>query len=48
MRLLAVTSSVTKMGGQTSSSRQIGFTEEEAVTKSIESAVDEGMKEIYF
>ncbi len=48
VRLLAVTSSVTKMGGQTSSKRAVAFGEEEAVLKSIEAAVDEGMKEIRF
>ena len=45
--LLAVTSRGTKLGGRTASSKEVGFTEYEALMKCIESCVDEGMKQMY-
>ena len=45
--LLAVTSRGTKLGGRTANSKEVGYTEDEALMKCIESAVDEGMKQMY-
>ena len=45
--LLAVTSNGTKLGGKTANSKQIGYTAYEALMKSIEAAVDNGMKQMY-
>ncbi|MBQ7214896.1 MAG: hypothetical protein IJS39_02805 [Synergistaceae bacterium] len=45
--LLAVTNRGTKLGGKTAMSKEIGYTEYETLMKCIESAVDEGMKQMY-
>ena len=45
--LLAVTSNGTKLGGKTSSAKEVAFTEYETLMKCIESAVDDGMKQLY-
>lgn len=45
--LLAVTNRGTKLGGKTASSKEVAFTEYETLMKCIESAVDEGMKQMY-
>lgn len=45
--LLAVTSNGTKLGGKTANSKEVGYTEYEALMKCIESCVEEGMKQMY-
>ena len=45
--IMAVTSRGTKLGGKTSNSKQVGFTEDETVIKCIEAAVEDGMKQMY-
>ena len=45
--LLAVTSNGTKLGGRTSSAKEVAFTEYETLMKCIESAVDDGMNQLY-
>ena len=45
--LLAVTSRGTKLGGKTSSAKEVAFTEYETLMKCIESAVVEGMNQLY-
>ena len=45
--ILAVTSNGTKLGGKTSLSKQVAYTEYETQVKSIEAAVDDGMKQLY-
>ena len=45
--LLAVTSNGTKLGGRTASAKEVAYTEYETLMKCIESAVDEGMKQMY-
>lgn len=45
--LLAVTSRGTKLGGKTSTSKKVGYTEDETIMMCIEAAVDEGMKQMY-
>lgn len=45
--LMAVTSRGTKLGGKSSYSKEVGFTEYEALMKCIESAVESGMKQMY-
>ena len=45
--LLAVTSNGTKLGGRTANSKEVGYTEYETLMKCIESAVEEGMNQMY-
>ena len=45
--ILAVTSSGTKLGGKTSFSKEVGFTDYEALMKCIDSAVESGMEQMY-
>lgn len=45
--LLAVTSGGKKLGGKTAFSKEVAFTEYETLMKCVESAVDEGMKQMY-
>ncbi|MBQ7155739.1 MAG: hypothetical protein IJR85_09330 [Synergistaceae bacterium] len=45
--LLAVTSNGTKLGGKTANAKEVAFTEYETLMKCIESAVEEGMKQMY-
>ena len=45
--IIALTSRGTKLGGKTAVSKEVGYTEYEAVMKCIESAVNEGMKQLY-
>ena len=45
--LVAITSGGKKLGGKTASSKEVAFTEYETLMKCIESAVDEGMKQMY-
>ena len=45
--LLAVTSRGTKLGGRTSYSKEVGMSEYEAFMKCIETAVEDGMKQMY-
>ena len=45
--VLAVTSNGTKLGGRTSSSKKISFSEYDTLMKCIEAAVDDGMKQMY-
>ncbi|MBQ3345911.1 MAG: hypothetical protein IJG51_03310 [Synergistaceae bacterium] len=45
--LLAVTSRGTKLGGRTSYSKGVGMSEYEAFMKCIETAVEDGMKQMY-
>lgn len=45
--LLAVTSNGTKLGGRTANSKEVAFTEYETLMKCIESAVEEGMNQMY-
>lgn len=45
--IIALTSNGTKLGGKTAVSKEVGYTEYEAVMKCIESAVNEGMKQLY-
>lgn len=45
--VLAVTSNGTKLGGRTSTSRQVSFSEYDTLMKCIEAAVEDGMKQMY-
>ena len=45
--ILAVTSNGTKLGGKTSLSKQVAYTEYETQVKSLEAAVDDGMQQLY-
>ena len=45
--IIAVTSNGTKLGGKTAFSKEVAFTEYETLMKCIESAVEEGMKQMY-
>ena len=45
--LLAVTSNGTKLGGRTSTSKQVSFSEYDTLMKCIEAAVEDGMKQMY-
>ena len=45
--ILAVTSNGTKLGGKTSLSKQVAYTEYETQVKSVEAAVEEGMAQLY-
>ncbi len=45
--IIALTSRGTKLGGKTAVSKEVGYTEYEAIMKCIESAVNEGMKQLY-
>ena len=45
--LIAVTSRGTKLGGRTSSAKQVGYTEYETLMNCIESAVEDGMQQMY-
>ena len=45
--ILAVTSNGTKLGGKTSFSKEVGFTDYEALMKCIDSAVESGMEQMY-
>ncbi len=45
--IIAVTSNGTKLGGKTSLSKQVAYTEYETQVKSLEAAVEEGMQQLY-
>ena len=45
--IIAITSRGTKLGGKTSTSRQVAFTEYETQVKAIEAAVEDGMNQMY-
>ena len=45
--LLAVTSNGTKLGGRTANAKEVAYTEYETLMKCIESAVEEGMEQMY-
>ena len=45
--IMAVTSRATKLGGKTAQGKEIGYTEEEAMQKAIDSAVAMGMSQMF-
>ena len=45
--LMAVTSNGTKLGGKNAQSKQIGYTEEEAAQKALETVVESGMSQMF-
>lgn len=45
--VLAVKSNGVKLGGRTSDSKQIGYTESEALRKAVDKAVEDGMQQLF-